>query len=792
MQIQRYRSRQYAGIRGREVAFAPGMNVVFGPNESGKSTLLSGIFRTLFLSARLDKRTQKAWIERCFPVDGSHEIDGAVDFCVDGKVFQVEKRWDRARLKNGETVLRDASGAALTGPAAEEKLAALLQHEEAIAATVLFGRQDNEPEVLHWLFAFLDGEAGAKGDSSVTKARASIAAAVQALEASNGFSEERFLQRLDEICADLADRWDVERDRPEGNRGLENPWKTRIGKILEAYYDWQSKKTRREKEETFLEAFSARQRTLQTKKALQKKAASLEARLAQQKRKAALEATCRELREVQTQWPLFEEEERQLSRLLLESEERKRRQEKRRLKGLLAEVDALEQSIQVEKGCLAGKGSIEADSKACRALHSAIQVTEAKWNTLAFRAQIALQAGNTARLETAAGTQTIVEGYDQSIQGYLQVEIPDVAKLVISPQGVDVEALKQELAEKRKQEQEWLQNYGVQTWEELEQEAEKYRESLQKIRELQSKQALLLDGKTREDLQKRLETIVWNPDILVRENLDEAITQQLAGKKQRSLEARLAVITEQIAVLQARFPSLTAVRERLREAEWALLETTKSAFQPGGHVPGDATPVEEERELMQFLQDDAKIRLAQEIERESYELARASVRAEQMDFQALQTAERAAEKGFQREKKRLQQYRKIRADFLRLREDPEGLYEPFYQMLNGYLEDLTGDISIPSQKQVVRKGTLPLEAEHLSRGTEQAILLAFRLTVIRHFFPRGGGLLVLDDALSDLDENRREKAVAFLTDFAQDNQILFTTCSQAMADLLGGTRIEIQ
>lgn len=67
MRIDRYSSEQFAGIRDHEVKFEPGMNVVLGNNETGKSTMIAAIFYALTQSTKLDKRRDSAFIEHYFP-----------------------------------------------------------------------------------------------------------------------------------------------------------------------------------------------------------------------------------------------------------------------------------------------------------------------------------------------------------------------------------------------------------------------------------------------------------------------------------------------------------------------------------------------------------------------------------------------------------------------------------------------------------------------------------------------------------------------------------------------------
>ena len=46
----------FAGIKEREIAFEPKLNVILGPNEAGKSTLLNAIWMILFMPTNCGKR----------------------------------------------------------------------------------------------------------------------------------------------------------------------------------------------------------------------------------------------------------------------------------------------------------------------------------------------------------------------------------------------------------------------------------------------------------------------------------------------------------------------------------------------------------------------------------------------------------------------------------------------------------------------------------------------------------------------------------------------------------------
>lgn len=108
--------------------------------------------------------------------------------------------------------------------------------------------------------------------------------------------------------------------------------------------------------------------------------------------------------------------------------------------------------------------------------------------------------------------------------------------------------------------------------------------------------------------------------------------------------------------------------------------------------------------------------------------------------------------------------------------------------LTEYFKDITGKyVEVRIQHKnfaVVNKDGEVLHINELSSGTQDQLLLCFRIAALKKLYP-GGCFLLLDDAFIFADWQRRNKLVGLLKKFTEDgNQVIYLTSDDHTRDLL--------
>ncbi len=91
----------------------------------------------------------------------------------------------------------------------------------------------------------------------------------------------------------------------------------------------------------------------------------------------------------------------------------------------------------------------------------------------------------------------------------------------------------------------------------------------------------------------------------------------------------------------------------------------------------------------------------------------------------------------------------------------------------------------------IYSGNSLMDYGKLSEGTKETVSLAFRLAVLDHLFPDGGGVIVFDDPFTDMDVDRTAQSCELIRECAKRHQVIFLTCKEEYAEMLGGNEIRM-
>ncbi len=93
MYIKKAQLDNYGKFHHRTICFAPGLNVVYGENESGKSTLQSFLVGMLFGMEKQRGRAKESAYQRYEPWNTASYYTGSMEFCVADKDFTIERNF---------------------------------------------------------------------------------------------------------------------------------------------------------------------------------------------------------------------------------------------------------------------------------------------------------------------------------------------------------------------------------------------------------------------------------------------------------------------------------------------------------------------------------------------------------------------------------------------------------------------------------------------------------------------------------------------------------------------------
>lgn len=800
MRIKKVKCEQFAGIRNKELEFTDGLNLIIGANESGKSTMVDLMYQLLFQPAK--QRKDSEFIRKYFSKtkDGKRadHVDGSLWFETEAGSFWLEKEWE---YNAGSSKLQQPNGISLKKPEEIETiLEEQLKFKEGVYREIVFPSQKREQWVLDTLLN------GLSKDKEMAKVRDSLEETLTkaALE-TGGISLGKIEEEIQKKRKELISHWDEMMDEPEGGkskRGLNHKWNKEVGKILEAWYLREEINAKREevrKAENELERCSEE---LKQKEEEKKKRSEEQERYRSlrewRERRRDVEVLLREQKkrekecmDVLERWPSLKKvanETKELVEKIALIEKKRQYEEVQAAHTLVLEKQKLWESLgQLDEAEIAEYQRLDSEKRRCEQ-----QLVSGKM-TAKLVAQ-AVQMGENKPLFRSLISGELLEERNGCyyLDGAVEMEIPNVLRMQFMPSGVDSEKVLEELKQVIAKMEQIEQKYQIRRLEEL-WEKKKQRESL--WLELQNAKAKLereLNGKSLEDIKKcyskeeQQQLEAWNLCGTETETKQLQTTLRLyCGAK--SVDAYLGGIQTQLELYEKNYGSevalqkeVEALQQDLKEKEWGL-ESLQKVSEKEFNQDFDALDQKLTKELKELeiqigdlkkQQGEAETRLngeAAEEYDEEWEECNRTFEAKKAEYKRWSHIQKIFEET------------KQETSIHPTHDLAERFAEYLKQLSDGRLALTWMDEKLNTS---LTSGNFALAVEYLSEGTKDTILLAFRLAMLEHLFPEGGGLAVFDDPFTDMDSERLRQACSLIQHFAKKNQVIFVTCNARYQEFL--------
>jgi exonuclease SbcC len=797
----------FAGFQQKEISFTPGLNVVVGPNDVGKSSLFRAVDSAFFLPAKVRANTLEGKsLKRLIPLGGDY-AKVTVRFLCKDKPYELEKTWG----VNFSSKLKLPDGNVLSASETlEAKILELLPTPPATFQSVLLTPQNSlertkeefeqKPESLHSL-----------GD-----------ALRQAVEHAGGVSLEEMKAALGVRLEKALGNWDILAGGPRGLRGIENEWQKNVGAVLGAYYQRERLRKELAEAQAFegdlgdkLKVLGAKQAQLQeNRNFVQQNQASVEAVAARRNLELELKQTEKDLTELTKDFSAWMQAES--DRKLLETEvvrlEEKKKFAETEMKDLRAGADRKSFLLRFPKVQAARQKLTELEKALAllpvvkgeelkKIVQLAATIAQAKAALGAGKIKLQFVAKQKMDLSIQknsdpARSGTLEAGGTMAIQGGGRVQITSEAfdLVVTSGEGKVLDGEKV-LAGESAILGALLEKLNLSTAEEAQEKYEKWLGAAALVREADGIFKSLLERDDYAALEARFKSDQEIKPLRDAETVErefrEANTQFAEKKSALAVAQRLLLdLHKRYGVAEA--SALTRLLVK-KTSDSESLGVKIKALPP---LPADIGDVDAYVGKYRRLQTEAP-GLSEEVRVVSNAIADLKARMKPESAQEYDRRHRESSEAFELELRKAKALLRVEQVVGELEKAAGDIYRDFRSGFEKFVKELSSgkyaqakmQDSLPSE--FIRSDGAEIPFEWLSAGTKDAFALALRLSMARHFLGDARGFLLIDDPMVAMDPARQIAVAELLRAFADRTQVILFTCHPAHAEMLGGNLIHL-
>lgn len=130
----------FGGLTGKNLNLDDGLNVILGPNESGKSTIFNALCHCLFTSSKQTATQFKKQMQRFVPITGGDTIAVSLDFECEDRPYTLSRSWGATK----SSTLTLPQGSVVSDPAKiNNTIEACLTVSEATSKSIMLAYQSS-------------------------------------------------------------------------------------------------------------------------------------------------------------------------------------------------------------------------------------------------------------------------------------------------------------------------------------------------------------------------------------------------------------------------------------------------------------------------------------------------------------------------------------------------------------------------------------------------------------------------------------------------------------------------
>ena len=787
MKLKKVSTEQFAGIRNKEISFADGVNVVYGKNESGKSTLVNLISGILFKNAKIDGRRDKDFKESAFPAerkDGKHFgcIDGTAVIETAGGDYKLIKEWGDdavSKLSAPEGVIKNQEQI-------NEVLGSILGYGEGVYREMLLSPQSSAADNLKNIL-----------DRKDTETRKTLAETVsEAFAESDGISAEVLEKKINEKIDELSANWDISGGAPKKKSGG-GRWAKGIGTVLKALYEWEDARDEFNELEKLEADFDAALKEFSEREAAAKRSADeLEEFdkyydvIRTLKSNNDIIARCNNdivrYNKALEEFPRSKDALENAQKLKAEKENRELLDRYINAKKFSDELQKIESELK-DISC-----PNDGEIAELRAAEREIPRLKNELRGMNIDAKIKMLGGNSVKITSlVSGNDVALDGENVRINEAVRVEIPGVMEMELTPAEVNAVTVNSQISDLENKIREIFGKYNCKSIDEIVQLADKHNK-LTNSRTLAENNLRAAAGDDFAALESRAAALT---DVRGKAEIDGDIAKLCVG----DISGFIGAKKSEIERFANEFGGGDELKKRISERSEEL-KKAREAVNAAESIPEKYRGISDPESRKNALKTAAE---TARVQKEGALADKAAARnalnrfTESHDDDLREKCDRA-KREYEAQVTLLERWLHIREVFNAQR--AEVTSNPLESLANGFAKNLariSGDrvsaefaeAGKPDFK--VTSGNYSLDYVKLSDGTKETVYLAFRLAVLDHLFPDGGGVIVLDDPLNDMDIDRVKRSCELIKESAKRHQIIFLTCREEYAALLEGNEIRI-